>query len=183
LLLQCPFSALAILLVWCKLRAKTPLVNSEEEDKETLTQKLRRIDFFGAALMMTTILSLLLAVEIGVGKRSILDPFLLGLIVMTLCTGTLFCFVENYWAKEPIFPLHLFGCRAVWTSYSILAIQNALQLTVSVPNVKDISLLLMKHPSLRQRFHCTIKLYKECLLELLGHIFCPQLLETPSVVS
>lgn len=173
--MQCPFSALAILLVWWKLKAKKPLDNSEEEDKETLSQKLRRIDFLGAALMMTTILSLLLAVEMGVGKRSVFDPFLLGLIVMTLCTGTLFCFVENYWAKEPIFPLHLFGCRAVWTSYSILAIQNALQLTVSDSNVKDKRLLLIKHSSLRQRFRCTIKLYKEYLLGLLGHIFCPRL--------
>ena len=169
--------------MWWKLRAKKPLENSEEEDKETLTQKLRRIDFLGAALMMTTILSILLTVEMGVGKRSVFDPFLLGLIVMTVCTGILFCFVESYWAKEPIFPLHLFRCRAVWTSYSILAIQNALQLTVSIQNEKDTRLLLIRHRSLHQRSHYIIKLYKECLLELQGHTFCQQLLEIPSVVS
>jgi hypothetical protein len=101
-----------------------------QEDKQSLTVMLKRIDFLGAALMMVTILALLLTVQLGVGKLAISDPILICLIIGTICSGTLFCLVETYWAKEPIFPLYLFTHRAILTSYSALAIQNALQLTV-----------------------------------------------------
>ncbi|KAL1888400.1 hypothetical protein Sste5346_009608 [Sporothrix stenoceras] len=128
-LVQAPLTALAILLVWWKL--ETPAKrknNSSGKDGLPLADKLKRIDVAGAALLSATVLSFLLALDMGgSGKVAWTSPLLTTLVLLAHFTGAAFVWVERGWAQEPIFPLHLLKHRDVVTAYLVLFFQNASQ--------------------------------------------------------
>lgn len=91
--------------------------------------KLSRVDFLGAILLVGTVLSCLLALDLGTKG---LPCWLLG----TLCTCFvvflgLFLFVEASVAKEPIFPLYLLAKPDVQVSCLVMAIHASAQFGVS----------------------------------------------------
>lgn len=126
-LCQCPLLLLSIVLVWWKL--EEPKVNDDPE--QSISTKLKRIDFLGAFFMSTTLLSFLLAFDMASDRFSWRHPLIIGLLISALLSSILFSLTETYWAKEPIFPLRLLRHYAVVTSYLILSIQTAIQVAVS----------------------------------------------------
>lgn len=127
-------------LVWWKLQVPQPLWEEQEDSKSTLSSKIKRVDFAGALFLSSTIICLLLVLDMGGQKAewtSITITVLGGMAVKCAIT---FAFVEKRWAKEPIFPLYLLSRLDVLTSYSIIALQNASQTSVCLLPTKVPSL-------------------------------------------
>ncbi|CAK7233854.1 hypothetical protein SBRCBS47491_008752 [Sporothrix bragantina] len=129
-LVQAPLTALAMVLVAWKLQPTKTRGASKfvSESCMSLSHKLKRVDMAGAALLSATVLSFLLALDMGGnGKVSWTSPILAVLFLLSHLTAAGFVWVERSWAQEPIFPLHLLRHYDVVTSYLILFFQNASQ--------------------------------------------------------
>ena len=127
---QCPPTIIALLLVIWKLHTPHPQATQSKE-KATHLSKLRRIDFLGAILMSVSIVCFLMVLDMGGQNMIWTSPKILTLFGTSLIAGNLFLLVEQFWAKEPIFPLHLLRNRDVVTSFVNLAFQTGAQGAVS----------------------------------------------------
>ncbi|GAB7355427.1 hypothetical protein MBLNU459_g5939t2 [Dothideomycetes sp. NU459] len=125
-LCQCPLLILSIVLVWWKLEEPKQAGHVEQ----SMLTKLRRIDFLGAFFMSITLVCILLALDMGGEKYPWRHPLIIGLFVGAIVSALVFCLVEKFWAKEPIFPLSLLSHYVVATSYAILTIQTAIQVAL-----------------------------------------------------
>ena len=128
-LVELPPTTLSVVLVQWKLevlkrQAATPIL-------ETQGEKLARIDFLGAFVLSITILSSLFVLDSGGQKYAWKSPIILSLVCVAVVGGISFCFLEKYFAKEPIFPIQLLRRYEVITSYTILTLQNLSQTAVS----------------------------------------------------
>ncbi|KAG0645632.1 Vacuolar membrane amino acid uptake transporter fnx2 [Hyphodiscus hymeniophilus] len=120
---QGPIILIAIFLVALKLPSTSspPLTKGEPS-------KLRRIDFIGAFMLATTIVSLLGALSLGGQNLPWSHPIVTGLALGSLLLGASFAAYEVRYALEPIFPPTLVIQRDVATPYGIYALQTAAQL-------------------------------------------------------
>jgi hypothetical protein len=73
----------------------------------------------------------MIAVELAGQKLPWNHPVILGLVAGSVVFGGLFVITEEYWAYEPVFPLHLLRNRDVVCAYLVLGLQIAAQLGVS----------------------------------------------------
>jgi hypothetical protein len=113
------------------------LENSSSEDskpqdprKEVAASKLGRIDFIGAILISSVIVSLLLAVDLSGQGKPWTSPLVLSLIAACLVLSITFLLFEARFVREPIFPPRLLIKRGVATAYSISALLTAAQFVV-----------------------------------------------------
>lgn len=128
-LVQCPPTILAIILV--ELKIKVPQGDLEYGKSTSQKDKLKRIDILGALFMSMTILASMIILDTAGQKFPFTHPIIIASISVAIISGLAFIAVERYWAKEPIFPLQLLTHYTVVTSYSILALQNFAQTSVS----------------------------------------------------
>lgn len=131
---QAPLTVLAALLVAYKFKKNVglPTVGGA---KEGAFSKISRIDFLGAGLLSTAIVSFLFAVDL-LGDYTSMSTF--PLIAMTsafLILIVAFVVVEINKAKDPIYPIKLLLRRDVATAYLVTILQSGAQLAVmfSVP--------------------------------------------------
>ncbi|KXH37349.1 major facilitator superfamily transporter [Colletotrichum nymphaeae SA-01] len=138
---QAPIFLLAVLLCWFFL-PKGKQVGKGDEGAEASGKpingkkgSLARIDFLGAALLALFILTFLLPIEIGGTKIPWSHPLIFVFFGVAIVFGGLFAAVEEWWAKEPIFPLELLKHRDIILTYVISGGQVAAQLGLmfSVP--------------------------------------------------
>ncbi|OBR02258.1 Major facilitator superfamily transporter [Colletotrichum higginsianum IMI 349063] len=138
---QAPIFLVAVLLCWFFLPEGKP---GEKEDAaeetgtkpgEAKTSPLAKVDFLGAALLALFLLAFLLPIEIGGTKVPWTHPLIFVLFGAAAVLGGLFGAVEEWWAKEPIFPLELLKHRDIVLTYVITGAQVAAQLGLmfSVP--------------------------------------------------
>ncbi|KAF8849187.1 hypothetical protein BDZ45DRAFT_663492 [Acephala macrosclerotiorum] len=129
---QGPLLILAIILVALKLPSFAP---SEEEQPKGQPSKLRRIDFIGAILLASAIVSLLGALSLGGVSFPWSHPLVIGILLGSVLWGILFVLYESKYAFEPIFPPALVIQRDVASSYAIQFLQSAAQtgMMYSVP--------------------------------------------------
>ncbi|CAK7199477.1 hypothetical protein SEUCBS139899_002157 [Sporothrix eucalyptigena] len=130
-LVQAPITALAMLLVAWNLHVRA----GPEDATESLGAKLRRVDFWGAGLLSSTVLTFRLVLDMGGAKIPWTSPLLAGLALLSHASAAGFVWLERRWAMEPIFPLHLLARRDVVTTYLVLFFQNASQTAVSTSNI------------------------------------------------
>ncbi|KAK6084247.1 major facilitator superfamily transporter [Seiridium cupressi] len=130
---QAPIFFIAVVLCWIVLPPLKTDFASRTDIK--LKSQLGRIDFAGASLLGLGIFSLMLPLEIGGSKLSWNHPAIICLFLAGSILIGAFLTVEEYWAREPIFPVRLLRNRNVVLSYFILGCQMAAQLTMmfSVP--------------------------------------------------
>lgn len=103
----------------------------QQPQKQTLSQKCKRIDVLGAILIASTISTFLLLLDV-IAKES--PPFLIALLTTFLILlGTLFYLVETRYASEPILPIRLLVSRPTLTSYLLSGFQIAAQFTTFYP--------------------------------------------------
>ncbi|KAK9771493.1 putative Major facilitator superfamily transporter [Seiridium cardinale] len=128
---QAPIFFIAVVLCWIVL---PPLKTASRTDTK-LKSQLGRIDFAGASLLGLGIFSLMLPLEIGGSKLPWNHPAIICLFIAGSILIGAFLTVEEYWAREPIFPVRLLHNRNVVLSYFIFGCQMAAQLTMmfSVP--------------------------------------------------
>lgn len=96
-----------------------------------MKEKLKRIDFIGALMIVLTIVSLLLPLSIGGNQLPWKHPIILGLLMAAMVLGVVTAYVETKLAVEPMFPLQLLSRASVAFPYSILFFQNLAQTFVS----------------------------------------------------
>ena len=133
---------LALVLVWLWLpwsrgeekRGDSPQ-NSEQEG---LLEKLRRIDFLGAITIILLTLSFLLALEIGSKTMVWVSPLTISLLVSFPVLACAFICIEKYWAREPVFPVHLMRHRDIVTTYPVGVFQSIAQMGVSIGRKSDL---------------------------------------------
>ncbi|KAH6684913.1 major facilitator superfamily domain-containing protein [Plectosphaerella plurivora] len=122
-LIQFPVAILGLAVVLWKLpEPRANELPGIASSKKT-TSNLSRVDFAGAAMLVSTImtglLSLDFAMKTGFGFATVSLVCSCGLFALT------FVAVEKYYAKEPVLPLQLVFQRDVLTSYSIVCFQAA----------------------------------------------------------
>lgn len=103
---------------------------SESDDQITKSPAITRVDFLGAAALVSMVLTGLLCLDQAAGGASnyvSTAAFATVFVVSSL----VFYLVESRYAKEPILPLDLVLKRDVLTSYSIICLQAAGQFGVS----------------------------------------------------
>jgi hypothetical protein len=131
---QAPLSLFAFFIVaWKLVNPSIPLPTSEESPK--IRSKLGRIDYIGSILMSVTIVTFILAVDMPSRGISWASPIVISLLTTSAILGTFFVFFEQKYASEPIFPPRLLFERNVASSYAILALQIAAQMSMmfSIP--------------------------------------------------
>ncbi|KAI1086070.1 MFS general substrate transporter [Rostrohypoxylon terebratum] len=130
---QAPIFMFAMVL--CALVLPNLTTRQGQVDAGSIRGKLARIDFLGAILLGSGLLSVLLPLRIAGQKVPWTDPIVPSLFATGAALLTLFIVTEMRWAKEPIFPLRLLRNRDVVFSYLIMACQTAAQvgMMVSVP--------------------------------------------------
>jgi MFS family permease len=124
---QVPLTLLAILLVVIKL----PASESAKPRVKGQPSKLGRVDFIGSLLLAATMLSLLGSLSLASDTLPWSHPLVIGLLLVSVILAALFIKYELKVPLEPVFPPVLLIQRDVATSYLIIALQTAAQLSVS----------------------------------------------------
>lgn len=124
---QGPVMGLAFVLVAWNLK----LPSAEEDNLGELVSKkgghtgkmvkLKRIDFGGAVLITSSVVLLILAMDLPNQGVSWTSPLLLGCLVTCMIFTASFLLFESHCAAEPIYPPKLLKKRSIWTSYVGLA--------------------------------------------------------------
>lgn len=122
----------AIPLVQWKLRTPVSKQQAGTEDTLSLSDKVKRIDFLGAATMSLAILSALIVLDMGGQKLPWTHPIIWIALGATALSTISFVLAEKYVAVEPIFPLRLLGHYVVITSYMMLCLQMVAVTAVSI---------------------------------------------------
>ncbi|KAK0114280.1 hypothetical protein ONS95_013775 [Cadophora gregata] len=138
---QGPIITFAIILITLRLPSHTsPAVRPPAQSKantqgQRQPSKLHRVDFVGALLLASTIVSLLGALSLGGEELPWSHPIVVGLGAASAVLGVLFVVFEVYGALEPVFPPSLIVKRDVATAYGIILLQAAAQLAMmfSIP--------------------------------------------------
>ncbi|OHF00413.1 major facilitator superfamily transporter [Colletotrichum orchidophilum] len=137
---QAPIFLVAVLLCWFFLPRGKQVGKGQDAEAngkpvDVKKSSLARIDFLGAALLALFILTFLLPIEVGGTKIPWNHPVIFILFGIAAVFGGLFAAVEEWWAKEPIFPLELLKHRDIVLTYVISGGQVAAQLGLmfSVP--------------------------------------------------
>ncbi|KFA71254.1 hypothetical protein S40288_07798 [Stachybotrys chartarum IBT 40288] len=132
---QVPVFLVAILLclVYLPVQPRAPkdaTIAAKERPSARQCSSLARIDFLGATLLALTILAFLLPLEIGGKLVSWTHPIVFILLGAAIGLGGLFAATEEWWAKEPIFPLDLLRHRDIVLGYLISMTQSAAQISL-----------------------------------------------------
>ena len=101
--MQVPLCVVAIVLVVFCLDGDIGRTHEQNNDKETLQSKLRRIDFLGAASLVVTITALMFALDRGSNVSWVATETLVPFFVFVLA-ALWFVYVESHVAREPIVP-------------------------------------------------------------------------------
>ncbi|KAG0042882.1 hypothetical protein BGZ83_012067 [Gryganskiella cystojenkinii] len=107
-----PFGGISILFIFFNLNLPTP--------KGSMADKIKRIDFLGALLLLAAVITILLPLSWG-GQKYEWDS---GIVIGMLCGGfalaVVFVLAEWKIPKEPIVPIHLYKIRNLWATYGSL---------------------------------------------------------------
>ena len=127
-----------VLVAWkLEVPVKELEVSRNNSKAPSLMSKLKRVDFVGAILMSITILSFLLVMDIGGAQVAWTSFTILILGAICITSALIYIMVEKTWSREPIFPLFLLVHYDVVTSYVTLAMQNAFQTAVRLPQLSS----------------------------------------------
>ncbi|KAF2099452.1 MFS general substrate transporter [Rhizodiscina lignyota] len=130
-LIQAPLTGIAMVLVAWRLNIQPKMKSTTKADEDqSIGAKLKRIDFVGAIFMSTTILAAAMILDMGGDKVSWASPTIGILAGATVLSGIMFYVTEKYWAKEPIFPLHLLSHKHLVLDYVLLTVQLMLYIAL-----------------------------------------------------
>ncbi|KAF9941279.1 hypothetical protein BGZ65_004305 [Modicella reniformis] len=86
----------------------------------SFTDKIKRVDFLGAFLLMSAVILLLLPLSWGGNQHAWNSGIVIGLLCAGVVVAIIFVLVEWKVASEPILPIHLFKIRNLWATYGSL---------------------------------------------------------------
>lgn len=128
--LQCPLVLIGLILTELKLSIS---VHGSQDSlgKQSITQKLKRVDLLGTFLLSITILGFLIFLHLGRQELGWLNVPVLWAAATSIIAVVAFLAVEKWYAVEPIFPLRLITHYAVFSSYTMLSMQTSAITSVS----------------------------------------------------
>ena len=150
---QAPLVFVALILVWRRIPSEFEHKPVEADENasmgslQTTLSKIRRIDFLGAFLLATSIVSFVLVFNLASKDLTFSDPWVISLIVLFFVSSFLFLFVEARVSSEPIFPLRLLLERDVLTAYLIIGFVLIGNICVSVPFCNPYELVIHLVPN------------------------------------
>ena len=98
----------SIVVVATKVNIQLP----DEIQNQSLSDKLRRIDFFGSLTLVGAVGCLLLGFSLkSTEEMEWSNPLIIGLLIASVIFGVFFVLVEKYWAPFPVMPLRLMTQR------------------------------------------------------------------------
>ena len=84
----------------------------DDIQNQSLSEKLRRIDFLGSLTLVGAVGCLLLGFSLkSTEEMDWLNPIVIGLLTASIIFGFFFVLVEKYWAPYPVMPLRLMTQR------------------------------------------------------------------------
>ncbi|EMG48431.1 fnx2 Vacuolar membrane amino acid uptake transporter fnx2 [Candida maltosa Xu316] len=113
-LLQVPLAALVFLAIYFYLNL--PAGSPGLGVKGNTSEKLKRVDFLGASLLVSSLMVFLIATSVGGRQIAYSSYTFIGLSLGSLILLLLFVYVELYVSEEPILPIELFANRTVLSS-------------------------------------------------------------------
>lgn len=116
-----------MLLVWLMLPNTTFMKSSESQGDGT---KLSRVDFLGSLILIMTITTFLLPMELGGVMIPWRHPVIITLLGCSITCALVFVLVETRVAKEPILSLPLLTSWKVLLPNTVMFCQSAAQLGV-----------------------------------------------------
>lgn len=129
---QAPMFVLAVvaaIFVIPNTRGKPAVPNTEEDtSKHSL---LTRIDFAGILLLGSSVLTLMLPLELGGSKIPWTHPAIFVLFGIGALLLLLFLATEAWWAAHPVFPIRILRNREILACYFIIGSIAAAQTSVS----------------------------------------------------
>ena len=97
---------------WVVVATKVNIQLSDEIQNQSLSEKLRRIDFLGSLTLVGAVGCLLLGFSLKSSEEmQWSNPLIIGLLAASIIFGFFFVFVEKYWAPYPVMPLRLMTQR------------------------------------------------------------------------
>jgi MFS family permease len=124
-LVQCPVISVAVILCWVVLPNPNP--RDDNKPESSTSNKLRRIDFLGGALVILSILSFMIPLEIGGQKIAWTHPLIVGMVVAGILLTCAFVIVETQWAQDPILTMSIFTRPGVTITFAFTVFQLAAQ--------------------------------------------------------
>jgi len=122
----------SFVVVATKVNIKLP----DDIQNQSLSDKLRRIDFFGSLTLVGAVGCLLLGFSLkSTEEMQWSNPLIIGLLVASVVFGFFFVLVEKHWAPYPVMPLRLMTQRtplAVSISNLLLSM-SAFSMVSSMP--------------------------------------------------
>ena len=107
-----PFGAISILFIYFNLNLPTP--------KGSFSDKVKRIDFLGAFLLLAAVIMILLPLSWGGNKYAWNSGIVIGMLCGGFAMAVVFVLAEWKIPKEPIVPIHLYKIRNLWATYGSL---------------------------------------------------------------
>ncbi|CAE6521165.1 unnamed protein product [Rhizoctonia solani] len=129
-LIQMPILVLSAIVITLKVNIKLP------ETKQTVRQKLARIDYGGSFTLVVFVGSLLLGLSLKTSEDlEWSSPTVVSLLCSSGIFGVAFVFVEAKWAPEPVMPLRLLTMRTpLFVAISNFCVSsNAFAMLYNVP--------------------------------------------------
>jgi len=124
-LVQCPVISVAVILCWAVLPNRNP--RDDNKPESSTSSKLRRIDFLGGVLVILSILSFMIPLEIGGQKIAWTHPLIIAMVIGGALLSSAFFIVETKWAQDPILSMGIFTQPGVTITFAFTAFQMAAQ--------------------------------------------------------
>ena len=84
----------------------------DDIQNQSLSEKLRRIDFLGSLTLVGAVACLLMGFSLKSSEEmQWSNPLIIGLLAASIIFGFFFVLVEKYWAPYPVMPLRLMTHR------------------------------------------------------------------------
>lgn len=111
-LIPSPTKAPILIFSFALVATKVNIKLSDEIQNQSLSDKIRRIDFLGSFTLVGAVGCLLLGFSLkSTEEMEWSNPWVVGLFVLSLVFGVLFTLAEKYWAPYPVMPLRLMTQR------------------------------------------------------------------------
>ncbi|KAI7902317.1 major facilitator superfamily domain-containing protein [Cokeromyces recurvatus] len=85
--------------------------NLQEDKETTFKERLKRIDYVGAIIIVLAVVSFLIATSLGGNIKAWSDPFVLSCFVCSFVLVILFCIIEAKYALYPLMPWNIISSR------------------------------------------------------------------------
>ncbi|KAI8342507.1 major facilitator superfamily domain-containing protein [Chlamydoabsidia padenii] len=102
-----PFLLISIYVCTWKLTDYNLVQDSEQGQNSTTWERLQRVDYIGATLIVIAILAFMIATSLGGNSRPWSDPLVVSLLVFFVIFTGLFLLVEKNYAQLPLLPWYI----------------------------------------------------------------------------